>query len=349
MKAVVCYGDGEVRYEDVAEPQTGIGEVKINVKACGICGSDIPRAMARGAHSYPIILGHEFSGVVTEIGDDVTNVSIGDHVTAAPLIPCHECEECRNGNYSLCNQYSFIGSRQQGANAEYIVVPATNVVKINKSIPLELGALFEPSTISLHAVYLNDYKPGGYVAILGGGTMGIYALQWTKIIGAKKVVVFGRDKKHLELSIRLGADSVISTLDDNFMNEAMLETEGHGFDYVFESAGAIATMKFAFELAAKKAHICFIGTPTKELSFTVKEWEQMNRKEFKLTGSWMSYSNPFPGKEWIETEKHFADGSLKFDEEIFYTKYPMSEAQAAFDNFRDAGKVKGRILLVNKS
>ena len=83
-------------------------------------------------------------------------------------------------------------------------------------------------------------------------------------------------------------------------------------------------MKYAFQLAANKSHICFIGTPTKELSYSVKEWEQMNRKEFKLTGSWMSYSNPFPGREWIETERCFADGTLKFDEELFFAKYPIS-------------------------
>lgn len=346
MKAVVCYGDGVVKYEEIDEPQVRKGQVKIQVKACGICGSDIPRAMARGAHSYPIVLGHEFAGIVAETGEDVTEFKIGDHVTAAPLIPCHECENCGNGNFSLCKHYSFVGSRQQGANAEYVVVPKENVVKIDVSIPFEQGALFEPSTVALHAVYLNDYKPGGYVAVLGGGTMGVFALQWTKILGAKKVVVFGRDKNHLKLSLRLGADAVISTQDEDFMERALSETDGHGFNYVFESAGSTATMKYAFVLAANRAHICFIGTPKKELSFTVQEWEQMNRKEFKLTGSWMSYSAPFPGKEWSETEKHFADGILKFDDDVFFAKFPMSRAQEAFDLFKEPGRVKGRVLLI---
>ena len=347
MKAVVCYGEGVVRYEDVNEPAVSDGEVKINVKACGICGSDIPRAMARGAHSYPIILGHEFSGVVTEVGAGVSSVRVGQHVTAAPLLPCHECEDCRRGDYSLCKHYSFVGSRQQGADAEYVVVPEANVVKISSSIPFEQGALFEPSAVALHAVRLNGYQPGGYVAVLGGGTIGVLVLQWARILGAEKVVVFGRDKKHLELSKRLGADSVISTTDEGFMETALAETDGHGYDYVFETAGSTVTMKYAFRLAANKSHICFVGTPTSELSFTVKEWEQMNRKEFLLTGSWMSYSSPFPGDEWTETEKHFADGSLRFDEDIFYAKLPMSRAQEAFDLFRDRGKVKGRVLLIN--
>ena len=130
MKAVVCYGDGVVKYEEIQEPKVTPNTVKIRVKACGICGSDIPRAMARGAHSYPIVLGHEFSGIVNDIGRDVTSVKAGDHVVVAPLIPCHKCDDCKKGNYSLCKHYSFIGSRQQGANADYIVVPEQNVVKI---------------------------------------------------------------------------------------------------------------------------------------------------------------------------------------------------------------------------
>lgn len=348
MKAVVCYGDGVVRYEEVPEPAVKPDEVKIAVRACGICGSDIPRAMARGAHSYPIILGHEFSGEIAELGSEVSGLQIGDRVTAAPLVPCHSCPQCRAGHYSLCENYSFIGSRRQGAFAEYVCVPARNVVAFPEEIPFEKGALFEPSTVSLHALQLTDFRPGGTVAVLGGGTMGVFALQWARILGAAKVVVFGRDRKHLELSSRLGADAVISTLDEGFMEEALALTGERGYDYVFESAGSVKTMKYAFALAAKKAWVCFIGTPTQELSFSVREWEQLNRKEMKLTGSWMSYSAPFPGVEWEMTKEKFASGELQFDPEIFAGVYPMSQAQEAFDRYRDRSKVKGRILLTQQ-
>ena len=347
MKAVVCYGDGLVKYEDFPEPSTGAGEVKVAVEACGICGSDIPRAMARGAHSYPIVLGHEFCGTVAEIGEGVEGIKPGDHVTAAPLIPCHECDQCRKGNFSLCSHYSFIGSRQQGAFADYVTVPAKNIVVIPKELSAAQGALFEPSTISLHALRLTDFQPGGNVAVLGGGTMGVFALQWAKILGAKKVVVFGRDKTHLELSTRLGADAVISTLDEGFMEKAFELTDGAGYDYVFEAAGSVKTMKYAFDLAAKKAWVCMIGTPTQELTFTVREWEQLNRKEMKVTGSWMSYSAPFPGVEWEMTREHFQKGDLRFDPDIFFREYRMQDAQEAFDLYRERSKVKGRVLLVN--
>lgn len=346
MKAAVCYGDSVVKYEEVKEPCVRKGEIKVNVKACGICGSDIPRALKNSAHSYPIVLGHECSGVVSETGEGVTGFNIGDKVTVAPLVPCGECEQCQKGNYSLCPNYSFVGSRQQGAMAEYVVVPKENVYKLSDNISFEQGALFEPSTVALHAFYQNNYKPDGYVAILGGGTIGVFALQWAKILGCKKVVVFGRDKKHLELSLKLGADAVISTLDSDFVEQAMNLTDGKGFDYVYETAGSTATIKYSFMLGAKKSHICMVGTPTSELTFSVKEWEQMNRKEFYLTGSWMSYSAPFPGREWEMTEKYFANGQLNFEEEMFFKIFPLSQAQDAFNLFADKNvKVKGRVLL----
>ena len=108
------------------------------------------------------------------------------------------------------------------------------------------------------------------------------------------------------------------------------------------------TMQMAFELAANKAHVCFIGTPHVDLTFTPKMWENMNRKEFKLTGSWMSYSAPFPGKEWELTAHYFATGQLKFDPGFIFKKIPMSQAQEAFQMFKKPGFVQGKILLVNE-
>jgi L-iditol 2-dehydrogenase len=132
----------------------------VKIKATGICGSDIPRVLNNGAHYYPVVLGHEFAGEVVEIGEGSTGFEIGDRVSGAPLLPCLKCDDCQNGNYSLCRYYSFIGSREQGSFAEYVVIPAQNAVKFSKEIPFEQGAMFEPSTVALHGVFCNDYKPG---------------------------------------------------------------------------------------------------------------------------------------------------------------------------------------------
>lgn len=348
MKAAVVCANEDVRYMEYEEPQVSAGMVKIRVKASGICGSDIPRVLHHGVHFYPIVLGHEFSGEVVEIGEGVTKVKVGDKVTGAPLLPCLKCDDCQNGNYSLCKHYSFIGSRQQGSNADYVVIPERNAVPFDKSISYEQGAMFEPSTVALHGLKLNDYKGGEYVAVLGCGTIGIFTAQWAKIFGAKKVVVFDISDERLALAKRMGADEVVNTTKEDFMAEAKAITGGKGYGYVFETAGQVPTMHMAFELAGNKANVCFIGTPHVDLTFTPKMWENMNRKEFKLTGSWMSYSAPFPGKEWELTAHYFATGQLKYDPEFVYKKIPMSQAQEAFQLFKTPGLVKGRILLVNE-
>ena len=132
------------------------------------------------------------------------------------------------------------------------------------------------------------------------------------------------------------------------MEEAMALTGGKGFDYVFETAGQVSTMQTAFALAANKARVCFIGTPHENLTFTPAQWENMNRKEFHLTGSWMSYSSPFPGKEWELTAHYYATGQLKFDPDFIYKKMPMSQAQEAFQMFKTPGLVQGKLLLINE-
>ena len=293
MKAGVVHGKEDIRYEDIDKPVPGKGEVLIKVKYTGICGSDIPRVNDGACHFYPNVLGHEFSGVIEAIGEGVTTLNNGDHVAGVPLVPCMECEDCQRGDYSLCKNYSFIGSREFGSFAQYVVVPERNAVKFDDEVTFEQGAFFEPATVALHGLQRVDYKGGKTVAILGGGTIGMFVMQWAKIFGAKEVVVFDISDERLALGKRLGATGGINTLVEEYQQQALDLTKGRGFDYVFETAGNTITMKMAFELAANKAQVCFVGTPTKELSFSVKEWENMNRKEFTLTGSWMSYSAPF--------------------------------------------------------
>ncbi len=348
MKAAVVCGNEDVKYQDYEEPKAGTGQVKVKVKASGICGSDIPRVLHHGVHFYPIVLGHEFSGDVVEVGEGVKKIKIGDRVSGAPLLPCMKCDDCQNGNFSLCKHYSFIGSRQQGSNGDYVVLPEQNAVVFDKSISYEQGAMFEPSTVALHGIFQNQYQGGETVAVLGGGTIGMFTMQWAKIFGSRKVAVFDISHQRLELAKRLGADETFHTAEDGYMEKAMAMTGGKGFSYVFETAGQIPTMHMAFELAANKAHVCFVGTPHEELSFTPAMWENMNRKEFYLTGSWMSYSAPFPGKEWSLTAHYFATGQLKFDPGFIYKKVPMSQAQEAFQMFKIPDHVKGKVLLVNE-
>lgn len=348
MKAAVLYASQDLRYEEIETPKAAEGEVIIRVKATGICGSDIPRVLGNGAHFFPIVLGHEFSGVVSEIGAGVSNVKIGDRVTAAPLVPCMKCADCQKGNYSLCKNYTFIGSREYGSFADYVKVPAINVVKFEDSVDFVQAAFFEPSTVGLHGLRCADYHGGEDVAIVGGGTIGLFTMQWAKLLGAKRVVVFDISNERLELAKRLGADAVFNTTEENYLKQAMAYTNGKGYGFVFETAGQNACMNICFEVAANKAGVCFIGTSSKDLTFEHGLFEKMNRKEFKLTGSWMSYSAPFPGEEWTMTAEYFSSGKLKYDPSLVYKKFPMSKAWDAFSMYLTPGAVKGKLMLINE-
>lgn len=345
MWAAVVHGRDDIRYEKIKKPEPGKGEVLIRVYYTGICGSDVPRVNADACHYYPNVLGHEFSGVVEEIGEGVTLVKEGDRVSGVPLVPCMKCEDCQKGDYSLCRHYSFIGSRQYGSFAEYVVVPERNAVPFDESVSFEQGAFFEPATVALHGLQRVDYAGGKTVAILGGGTIGLFTMQWARIFGAKKVVVFDIVPERLELAVKLGADAVVNPAKENVGEETKKLTGQKGFDFVYETAGNVNTIKTAFVIAGNKARICCIGTPTKELTFSVEEWENMNRKEFYLTGSWMSYSAPFPGKEWELTAHYFRTGELKFDESLIFKKQPLSKIGEAFELYKTPGAVKGKILV----
>lgn len=340
MKAAVLFGNEDIRYSDYETPELKPGCVKVRVRMSGICGSDVPRVLYNGAHFYPVVLGHEFSGVVEEIGEGVTSVSVGDFVSGVPLIPCMRCEDCQKGNFSLCKHYSFVGSRQQGSFADYVVLPELNVVRFDKSVSFEQGALFEPSTVALHGLLLNDYRGGEDVAILGGGTIGLFTMQWAKIFGAKSVTVFDVSDERLDLAKSLGADYVVNT------RSQPIEKGRYGC--VFETAGQPATTLMAFDAAANKAQVCFIGTPHANVTFTPAQWENMNRKEFRLTGSWMSYSAPFPGKEWKLTAHYFATGQLRYDERLIFRHYALRDADQAFALYKEPQNVKGKIMLVNE-
>jgi len=346
VKAAVLYANQDIRYADWPTPEVAPGAVKVKVKMTGICGSDVPRVLANGAHYYPIVLGHEFSGVVEEVGEGVTAVKPGDTVSGAPLLPCMKCEDCQKGNFSLCRHYGFIGSHDQGSFAEYVVMPERNAIPFDPSVSFEQAALFEPAAVALHGLLQNDFR-GGSVAVIGGGTIGVLTLQWAKIFGATTVTLLDIDDDRLALGRRLGADYTVNSAAPDYAEKALALTNGRGFDAVFVTSGAAATMYMGFTLAANKARVCYIGTPTTDLTFPPKLWELMNRKEFTMTGSWMSYSAPFPGKEWELTAHCFADGRLKFDEEMIFRKFPMSRADEAFALYQTPGLVKGKILLYN--
>lgn len=398
MKAAVVQRPEVVETCEVELPTLAPGEVLVRVAYCGVCGSDVPRVWMGSAHSYPIVLGHEFSGTVVQVGEGADAGLMGRRVAGVPLVPCHDCPDCVAGDYSLCKHYSFIGSRRPGAFAEYVAVPAANVYPLPDDVSFLNGAFFEPATVALHALRLagllrwgssdaagaerthpSEGSQGEFVgqrfisavgnsssemcgspntpawfaayagktaAVVGSGTIGIFLAQAQQAAGAH-VVLLGRREAPLAVAREAGVVQTALTSGDDWIAQVKEAYAPAGFAYVFDATGNAAAMPHSLELAANHGRVCMVGTPKTDMVFTPRLWEEINRKELFLTGSWMSYSAPWPGEEWSLAAQLFATGDMQVTEAMIDAIYPLSEASEAFARFvpNSPKKPSGKILV----
>ncbi len=310
MKTALLKENGVINIEQVEIPFIQDGEVLVKVSHIGICGSDYGRIWNNEARYYPIILGHEFSGEIVE--SKSSSYKVGTKVAIAPLVPCMKCEDCNNGNYSQCPNYSFIGSRRNGALAEYVAVPEVSLFPIG-DLPLEKAAFLEPITVGLHGISLLS-KPilTSKIAVLGVGSIGLLTVQSLLALGAKNITVIDIDDVKLNTAKQLGVTTII--------NSSSQDVPVKSFDIVIETAGNVFTTKSTLSLAGTRGEILFIGTPHSAIEFTFDEWELINRKELTLRGSWMNYSAPYPGKEWQDALDFLQQGKINTSYNVVETK-----------------------------
>ncbi|WP_053354050.1 galactitol-1-phosphate 5-dehydrogenase [Leucobacter musarum] len=307
MTAAVMHEPGDIRVEQVPVPEITEGDVLLRVEACGVCGSDIPRMNFAGAYYTPIICGHEFSGTIVEVGDAVEGLAVGQLVTVPPLIPCYTCDSCLAGHFSLCEDYGYFGSRQEGAYAQYVAVNAANAFPMPEGVDPRAAAMMDPSAIALHAIYRTKLGAGSRVAVTGAGPIGLFAIQWARLLGATEVLAVDLSPEKAAMAREAGA-----TMTANNDAEA-LDQAGLGFDVVIESAGAAQTVALATQLTARHGEAVFIGIPHTPVELAKSTFSHFLRREASLHGSWNSFSAPFPGREWVESARAFADGSLKWE------------------------------------
>ncbi|WP_347253783.1 galactitol-1-phosphate 5-dehydrogenase [Leminorella grimontii] len=299
MKAVSIGSDGQAYVENRPTPAlTSPDDVLIRIAYSGVCGSDLPRIFHGGAHFYPITLGHEFSGHVVEAGSGVNHVKPGSPVACVPLLPCFQCDECERGYYSLCKRYNFVGSRQHGGNAEYIVVNKNNVFLLPDNVSLLQGAFFEPITVGLHALLLAGGCKDKHVTIIGAGTIGLLALQCANAMGAASVTAIDINDDKLDLALRLGASHVYNSKSESAeqIRESSLDRRFN--QLLLETAGTPQTVELALNVAGPRAQVALVGTLHQDLTLSQTAFGLILRKELSILGSWMNYSAPWPGEEW---------------------------------------------------
>src|SRR5881409_1742532 len=234
--------------KSVPKPAPGPGEVLIAVRHAGVCGTDLHiadwDAWAQGRIKPPIVVGHEFAGEIQAIGDGVTELKVGQLVTAEGHIVCGHCLQCRTGNSHICRNTRIIGVDRDGAFAEYIVMPATNVLALD-GIPTEVGAIMDPMGNAFHTV-LTAEIPGSTVFIVGCGPIGCFAVGIARAAGAAKVIASDVNATRLALARRMGAHVTIDAGRDDVVQAVLAETGGEGADVVCEMSGVPSALHQAF-------------------------------------------------------------------------------------------------------
>jgi 2-desacetyl-2-hydroxyethyl bacteriochlorophyllide A dehydrogenase len=280
MKAAVLHGAGEIRTESVADPVLEAHGIIIKVEACGICGSDLHVYKQSGKEGT--IFGHEFSGVVAEVGDKVTGISPGERVTAVGFRPCGKCFWCRQGKSHRCSDMALLGYQFPGAMAEYVAVPfaspGRNVFRLPEELRFEDGASVEPLSISFFSIKRAQPGAKDTAAVLGAGVIGLNAIQVLKAMGVQRVLVTGRRPSRLEAAKACGADVVVDAAKEDVLKAIMEATSGGGVDIVVECAGTQETFDQAVEITRGGGKVILVGVYERPLA-----WDPLKAMAKNLT------------------------------------------------------------------
>jgi len=285
MKAAIWYGGKDIRIEDIPEPEIRENEVLIKVKAVGICGSEL--------HAYegiserrkpPLIMGHEFSGEVKEVGKNVRNLIEGDRVVVNPIICCLTCDNCLNGRLNICENMHLIGLHTPGAFAEYIAVPAENCYRISDYLSFEEASMIEPMAVGVHAVKKASLKINDDIVIIGTGTIGLCTLQAARISGAGRIICSELIESRLKLAEKLGANILINTKEIDPIEKVMELTDGKGIDIAFEAVGIQKTVQQAIDMIKKGGSVVVIGMLAKKMELDILD---IVTKEKRIIGSYV--------------------------------------------------------------
>lgn len=298
MKSAVFYGKHDLRVEEHEMPKVGPKDVLIQVKACGVCGTDVHIYEGdKGAAEVtpPTILGHEFSGVIAEVGSEVTNYKAGDRVCIDPNCYCGACEPCRNGVVHYCEHMIGYGTTVNGGFAEYCAVNERQVYKLGDNTSFEQGAMTETVACCLHGMDMCEIRPGHQVVVIGGGMIGLLMLQLSRLAGAAKVALLEPVESKREVGKKLGADICIDPIHEDV--KARLKEVGMTWvNTVIECVGRPSTIEQAIDIAGNKAVVMMFGLTKPDETISVKPFE-IFRKELVLKAS---YINPYTQKRALD-------------------------------------------------
>ena len=298
MKSAVFYEKHNLKVEESPIPVIGDNDVLVEVKACGVCGTDVHIYEGdEGAAPVtpPTILGHEFSGIVTKVGKNVVSCNVGDRVSIDPNCYCGTCDPCRNGVAHYCENMIGYGTTVNGGFAEYCAVNERQIYKLGKNTSFEQGAMAEPVACCLHGIDMCEIQPGHQVVVIGGGMIGLLMIQLAKLAGAAKVALLEPVQSKREIGRNIGADVCIDPLTED-VSEVLKENDMNWINTVIECVGRVETIEKAIEIAGNKAVVMMFGLTKPEEKITIKPFE-IFQKELVLKSS---YINPYTQKRALD-------------------------------------------------
>lgn len=298
MKSAVFYGKHDLRVENSSMPKVGPEDILIQVKACGICGTDVHIYEGdKGAAEVtpPTILGHEFSGVIAEVGSNVTKYKVGDRVCIDPNCYCGKCDFCRNGIAHYCTDMIGYGTTVNGGFAEYCSVNQRQVYKLGDNTTFEQGAMTEPVACCLHGMDMCNIHPGSNVVVIGGGMIGLLMLQLSKLAGAARVALLEPVESKRVVAKKLGADILIDPINEN-VEEELKKAGMTWVNTVIECVGKTATIQQAIDIVGNKGTVMMFGLTKPDDTIAVKPF-QIFQKEIELKSSFI---NPYTQKRALD-------------------------------------------------
>lgn len=338
MQAIVKYqpGDGYLALREVPEPQVGPGQVKIAVQAAGICGSDLH--IWHGDIGIlvepPVVLGHEFAGVVTEVGPGVNRVVAGQRVTAENShTVCGQCEYCMTGDYNLCADRRATGYAFDGAFAPYCVVPAARVHQLPDAVDFHTGALSDPIACAYRAVCEKaQVVPGDTVLILGVGPMGLFGTQFASLSGGRVILAgTSADSARLELGLTLGADLAVDVSQPAGPADIAAFAGSRGIDVVLECSGATAAARLGLQLIKKRGRFILVGIHGRPFEL---DWDQILYKELTVKGM---FSHKY--QAWEQAIALAARGHIKA-RPLITDVLPLARWEEGFQRFAQKKAIK---------
>ena len=338
MKALVLESYHRFAYKDVPEPEMGSRDVLIEVRACGICGSDVHGMDgSTGRRIPPIIMGHEAAGVIAHVGEEATGWQVGDRVTFDSTIYCGTCFFCRRGEINLCDNRRVLGVscddyRQHGAFAQYVAVPQHILYTLPEGLSFEEAAMVEALSIAFHAVGRVPVVLGASAVVVGAGMIGLLVIQTLRAAGCGQIIAVDLDEDRLALARTLGADVGLCSTGDDIVTEVLARTSGRGADLGFEVVGLSPTLNLALDVLHKGASLVMVGNLSPKVEFPL---QATVTREITLYGSCASRG------EYPACLDMIARGAIDVKALISATA-PLSEGDAWFKRLyeREPGLMK---------